>query len=295
MWITHAERLLEPDELCNALAVELGSRDFNAGNIPSIKTLVNCCQGLITLDQEGSTVRLIHFTLKEYLSAHPHVFSRPHSVMAEVCLTYLNLQQVKAIPLSDSPDLSAIPFLEYSSLYWGVHAKKELSAYSKSLALQLLQEYDGHISIQILNFGDEWELMYSGSRSPFSGLHWAAFFGIVEIVASLIEMGCCDTNGEDFMGYTRLARAAWKGHEEVVKVLLGWEEVNPDEPDDMGRTPLSHAASNGYGGVVKVLLADGGIYPNKPDYEGRTPLSYAARNRRKECVNILFRNLINNF
>ena len=64
MWISYAERPLGADELCHALTVELGSTDFNADNIPSISTLLSCCQGLITLDKEASTMRLIHFTLK---------------------------------------------------------------------------------------------------------------------------------------------------------------------------------------------------------------------------------------
>ena len=38
MWISYAERRLGPDELCHALAIELGSTDFNLGNIPSIST-----------------------------------------------------------------------------------------------------------------------------------------------------------------------------------------------------------------------------------------------------------------
>ena len=84
MWISHAERPQRADELCHALAVELGSTDFNVSNIPSMSTLVSCCQGLITVDKEASTVRLIHFTLQEYLSAYPDIFSSPHSVMAEI-------------------------------------------------------------------------------------------------------------------------------------------------------------------------------------------------------------------
>ena len=47
MWISHAERPLQADELCHALAVELGSGDFNTGNVPLISILVNCCQGLL--------------------------------------------------------------------------------------------------------------------------------------------------------------------------------------------------------------------------------------------------------
>ena len=37
MWISHAERPLQADELCHALAVKLGSADFDVGNIPSIQ------------------------------------------------------------------------------------------------------------------------------------------------------------------------------------------------------------------------------------------------------------------
>ena len=63
MWISHAERPLQADELCRALAVRLGSTEFNTDNVPSMSTLISCCQGLITVDKEASTVRLIHFTL----------------------------------------------------------------------------------------------------------------------------------------------------------------------------------------------------------------------------------------
>ena len=62
MWISHAERPLSADELCHALAAQVGPREFDVGNIPSMPTLVNCCQGLITVEKEASTVRLIHFT-----------------------------------------------------------------------------------------------------------------------------------------------------------------------------------------------------------------------------------------
>ena len=50
MWVSHAERPLQADELCHALAVELGSTDFNTGNVPSISIFVGCSQRLITVD-----------------------------------------------------------------------------------------------------------------------------------------------------------------------------------------------------------------------------------------------------
>src|SRR5205807_9279633 len=151
MWISHSERPLSPDELCHALAVEIGSSNLNTDNVPSIGTVLASCQGLVTVDKEASTVRLIHFTLQEYLRAHPDLFGTAHSTMAESCLSYLNSRQAKGLSTSPSPDLQYTPFLEYSSVYWGVHAKKDLSDCAKMLALKLFDDYsNNHISIKIL-------------------------------------------------------------------------------------------------------------------------------------------------
>jgi len=275
MWISHAERPPRADELCDALAVKLGSTDFDVGNIPSTSTIVNCCQGLITVDKEASTVRLIHFTLQEYLSVHPDIFTKPHSAMAEICLTYLNTKQVKALSTADSDYTRITPFLKYCSIYWGVHAKRELSCNGILLALELLKEPYSQISTELL-FEHECPAFEDDTYPPFSGLHCASFFGIIELVVALIEVGVSDINGESHLGCTPLLWAAYNGHEEVVKILLEREEVNPGKPDKWGNTPLSDAAGNGHEGVVKILLEREEVNPDKPDKYGRTPLSYAA-------------------
>jgi len=288
MWINHAERPLRADELCHALGVELGSTDFNTRNIPSMSTLVSCCQGLIVVDKEASTVRLIHFTLQEYLSAHPDLFSRPHSAMAEICLTYLSSQQVKALSTNPSPDTWNTPFLEYCSVYWGVHAKRDISNCAISLAMELLKGHYSGISTNLL-LARVQGLYLPDFRpcSPFSGLHCASFFGIMEVVAGLIQIGCYDIDGGDFSGFTPLAWAAHNGHEEVVKTLLGWEEVSPDKPGNRGKTPLIHASSSGHRGVVKILLQQKEVNPDKPDEDCRTPLLYAASSGHEGVVEIL--------
>ena len=77
MWISHSERPLTMDEICHALAVEIGSSDINTNNVPSIRTVLGSCQGLATIDKGSSTIRLIHFTLKEYLSRNSDLFDKP--------------------------------------------------------------------------------------------------------------------------------------------------------------------------------------------------------------------------
>jgi len=149
MWISHSERLLKVFEWCHALGVEIGAPDIYSDDVPSIGTALSCCQGLLTVDKAASTVRLIHFTLQEYLRGHSKLFSTAHPTMAETCLSYLNSQEVRALSTSPSPDLQGTPFLEYSSVYWGVHARWGLSDCAKLLALKL---FDGsnRISTKIL-------------------------------------------------------------------------------------------------------------------------------------------------
>ena len=122
MWVSHSERPLHVDELCHALGVE-GSSDLDIRNIPAIETLLECSLGLVTVEKSSSTVRLVHYTLQEYLSHNPNFFPKPHSMIAEVCLTYLNFPHVRGFsPTLRSVPLTA-PLVEYASCYWSTHAR----------------------------------------------------------------------------------------------------------------------------------------------------------------------------
>jgi len=289
MWISHSERPLKADELCHALGVEIGSADLDSDNVPSIGTLLCCCQGLVSLDKEASTVRLVHFTLQEYLLAHPQLFDRAHSTMAETCLTYLNSHEVHTLSASPSSDLRGTPFLEYSSVYWGMHAKRDLSYYAKQLALKLFDPYSNHISTKILLNAEKQRPFHVNFReiSLFSSLHCASFFGIIDMVASLVEVGGCDINQTDCTGSAPLVWAALNGHEGVVKILLGQDDINPDQRGMYGRTPLWCAAFYGHEEVVKMLLGQDDVTLDIPDGSNRTPLACAAENGHEGVVKLL--------
>ena len=117
MWISRSERQLKAEELCHALAVEVGTIDLNVHNVPSIRTVLSCTLGLVTVDKHVSTVRLVHFTLQEYLLAHPTLFITPHSMMAEICLTYLHFQSICELSATLDAIPSTTPFLHYASCY----------------------------------------------------------------------------------------------------------------------------------------------------------------------------------
>ena len=98
MWVSHSERPLHVDELCHALGVEEGSVDLNTQNIPAIETLIASSLGLVAVEKSSSTVRLVHYTLQEHLYHNSNLFLKPHSAIAEVCLTYLNFRHVRRFP-----------------------------------------------------------------------------------------------------------------------------------------------------------------------------------------------------
>jgi len=277
-WVCHSERPLQVDELCYALAVEIGETDFDHENIPWMGTLLDCCQGLIAVDAEASTVRLIHYTVQEYLSTQSGLFSKPHSILAETCLTYLNSQQLKNLTPHSLPDNRSTPFLKYSSRYWGIHTNRDPSVNVRALALRLLDQYEDHISAvslleQVPHPGDIGGI----PTSPlFSGLHCASFFGIVEFVTILLKDEGYKINQQDCTGSTPLAWAARNGHQGVVKILLEQSNVDPNFPDAYDRTPLGCAAIQGHEGIVRLLLEGENVDPNRQDKDGHGPLGSAA-------------------
>jgi len=320
MWATHSRRPLQVDEICHAIAIRIGSNDLNSDDIPAISTLLDCCQGLVTVEEGTSTVRLIHFTLQEYLCTHPDLFgrqNRTHSTMAETCLTYLNFQHVNNLSTSTSPNMRGTPFLEYSSLYWGTHMRMELSNLAKTLALEFLDQFDSHISAKSLwrSISRGLIVEYTPSHKWFSALHCISYFGIADVAYPLIKMNRWDVNQQDRACMTPLIWAARCGHVEVVRLLLRETHIQPDQQDtNYGRTALSWAAGNGHEGVVSLFLGRpfvnlrsigrrwgkaprvaallfGRRYvnPDSSSKSGRTPLSWAAENGHEGIVKLLLR------
>jgi len=271
MWVSHAKRPLQINELCHALAVDMEATDLDPQKIRLQDTVLGSCLGLAFVDRKTSAVRLIHDTLQEYLS-RPGILSGAHKILGETCLAYLNYDQVKRLSTRKVGDLGHMPFLEYSSLYWGDHAKIELSDRAKTLALELLNQYENHISFKKL-----WPSYYPKPRYPLTGLHFASYLGIDALVAALIETKSCDINQEDSSGYTPLMRAVKRKNHGAARLLLTCDGVDPDKPDNsmLGETPLRWAIMHGDVEMVR-LLAQAGANPNKADDDGETPLMLAS-------------------
>jgi len=293
MWVSHAERPLRIDELCHALAVDMQAMDLDPENIRPQDTVIGSCLGLAVVDAETSTVRPIHYTLQEYLSK-PGILPDAHRILGQKCLAYLNYKLVRGLPAKSIATLGDLPFLKYSSLYWGYHAKAELSDPAKSLALELLNRGGNHIYATLLVRQISSSHNCSLHFHQWPGLHCASYFGIDEAVAALIESQGCDIGQSDCMGYTALMWAARQGNEGVVRQLLARDDVNPNKPNNKGQTPLWSASDNGREEMVKLLLAQNNVNPDQPDIYGKTPLWRASYNGHEGVVELLLaRNGVN--
>ena len=288
MWILYLERPLRAEELCHALGVEIGSADLDPNNVPALRTLLASCLGLVTIEPSSSIVRLVHYTLQDYLLSNPTLFHSLYETIAEVCLTYLNFRSVWDLStILDSPPYT-LPLLEYASFNWGKHIRMPMTGDVKILALRLLSRFNEHISAKLLL------LRYSSFNSRdaptgFTGLHGVTLLGIAEIVAGVLEIKEWDVNAIDGMGLTALAWAARRGYTEVIKILLKREDVNPNQQDTKdGRTPLGLAVDHKHEGAVRMLLERKDVNPNQPDTkDGRTPLMLAVDHKHEGVIRML--------
>jgi len=215
MWVLYSERTLRAEELCHALGVEVGSADMDLENVPALRTVLSSCLGLITVERSSSTVRLVHFTLQEYLSSDPTLFHSPHSEIAEVCLIYLNFGFVRDLSPIVHRIPPATPLVEYASVHWGRHMRKGVTENTKILALRLLDRFDEHICAQLLLRSD-WDIFLNiGVARPtrFKVLHVVAFLEIAEIATAVLNMKELHINAADCTGNTALTWAVRRGHE----------------------------------------------------------------------------------
>ena len=141
---------------------------------------------------------------------------------------------------------------------------------------------------QICPFYERWENESSPTGpyfvearilTGFTLLHGAAYLGIVEIFAGVLEMKEWDVNATGSAGSTTLTWAASKGYEDIAKILLERDDVNLDQAaTENGRMPLSWAAKNGHQGIVKMLLEREEVNPDHPDTKlGQTPPRWRRR------------------
>ncbi|KAI2839829.1 hypothetical protein CBS147321_10870 [Aspergillus niger] len=292
-WLTCAKRPLTTLELLHALAVELDEPQFHEDNLPDLDDILSVCAGLVTAtaDLTGNSVRLVHYTTKEYFDRKwAYWFSDAHQSLGTICLTYLSFNVFQSGKCYSDTEFKArldqYPLYSYAAENWGHHARIQPVG-EKALKVFFGDKGKINACVQAIfarnnfsSYGD-----YSNLEVlDWTGLHLAAYFGLHCVTQTMIQ-NCDESDMRDWMGRTPFTWAVYGGYNKVVELFLDYG-VDAQVIDLEGRTPISLAASRGWLDTVKLLL-DHSVDPASRDIDNQTPLSWAAYRGHTEVVKLL--------
>ena len=292
LWISHARGSLTVAELSEALAVKPGNVSLNPRRRPSPNMMIECCMGLVTVDWESSSIRLVHYALQEFFqNQREEIFPSGEEELAEVCITYLFFDDFIHGCCEDAAaierSMKTFALLRYASSYWGHHVQRSHCDRVHGLALKLLHSAPHRsLSLQIARFSqgyrDEyWEADEVNSQTAFST---ACGFGLEAAVCSILDSEDIDIDAATHIGTTALIRAASSGQVGVVKLLMS-RGADPTKASWYG-SALHCAAEAGQCESIKLLL-DSGMNIDLRDNFGRTALHCASQERHMMATELL--------
>jgi ankyrin repeat protein len=230
MWLSHTTRALTESELSDALAIHNVQNAVNAKYRPATRTILECCQGLVTVDVKG-VVRLAHYAIREYLRDHSKdLFHQAEATIAVTCLRYLVFENFKDGPWSTESDIKSrigtYPFLAWVATYWGQFARR--TERNAEVWSALFAFFSSPAAMAVANQVRQ----YSMDRNPnywdadecrsFSALHHASRHGLGRTVSRLLESGAYSVNELTEMGATPVIHAAAGGHVLTTRNLLAY-------------------------------------------------------------------------
>ena len=289
MWMSHVSKPLTVIELSDALAIKLGETSLNTKYRPSQKMMVDCCLGLVTVDEESSVIRLVHYTVQEYLREHlDQTFDLGRQTIAEHLVTYLLTEPFAHGCCPDEFSILAVisryPFVKYAAQRWGHHVRIANSERANKLALTLLQARPQlALSDQISHYTRSYIRYYWEAKeaSSVNGLHVAAYFGLEDLAKQLLDTNVVDIYSATSIGTTALIHASASGHIRFLKMLIA-KGADVRKENGYG-TALHCSAESGQVSSIIELLGTG-MDVNIRDRQGRTPLACATESRHVEAM-----------
>lgn len=315
LWISHAQGSLTVAELSEAMAVKPGDMSLNPRRRPSQNVMIECCMGLVTIDRESSSIRLVHYALQEFFwDQRAEIFPSGEDQIADICIGYLFFDELARGCCEAEAEIVRLmkdfPLLRYASNYWGHHVRSSHCDRICGLALELLHSPPRRaLSIQIQRFSQGYRAEYwePDEVTSHDALQYACGIGLESAVCNIIESEDIDIDATTHIGTTALIRAASSGHVNLVKILMSrgadptkanWygsalhcaaeagqcesirflldSGMNVDLRDDFGRTPLHCATDKRYTLAIELLL-DMGADPNLRDHVGTVLIHDAAQ------------------
>lgn len=245
------------DELCYALAIKPGDMRFDEEGLPTHKSLLDCCLGLVIIDVETASFRLVHKALQDFLKKQyecKKIFQEGQQEISRTLLTFLGLH-------SDyHPDKESCILYDYAIPNWGHHVRESPRAVESWEAIFSLLQDKRNISYGVYPWMDYSHVILEDNMEATQILHIAVHFGLSGLVQYVVDNYEVDLGNEPFDGrHPPLLRVAMHGYEEVVRILIEkGADVNLEHKYNYtGLTSLCMAVTYGHEGVVRLLLDNG--------------------------------------
>ncbi|KAF5021013.1 hypothetical protein F66182_6944 [Fusarium sp. NRRL 66182] len=325
-WVLCAKRPLTILELQQLYATEGLPEDsaLEEDDLPDADILTGACGGLVMIDSDSKTVRIVHYTAQQYFEQfQSDKLLHARFRITNISLKYLSLPNFSSGICTTDKDMAQrledYPFLDYAAKNWGADIG-EFDGDDFILALDRLASSPTALGTTSQAFGlhndrhSNWSqefprdtpalvlaatfnlprvlerMVQNGHGLENTGtdgetaLIRAASFGLEENVRALLDLGA-DKNARDHMDETALQRAARNGEEGVVKVLLSKQaDVNVNTSSDW--TALMSAVSSGNTEIVQMLV-DAGANLMAETVWGDSALSIATRNGQEAIATLL--------
>jgi hypothetical protein len=185
-WITYANKRLTIDQLQHAIELGLDPdcNDIDNDDLVDPDQVLSCCAGLLILNQEDRTIRLVHYTTQDYIETQ-FLQLDAHTSLAKFCLTYLAFNEF-VNPPKDYRELGEFirpyPLCRYAATYWGYHAglgaeKNLVQAILSTLATQTTRDM-----IETLNL-NSWDYAVEGKTL----LHLTSQHGLSQTSSAILN------------------------------------------------------------------------------------------------------------
>ena len=271
--VAAASRPLLVSELAEFLAF-----DFEAESTPTFlidwrpedptNTVLSICSSFLAVVKrlDGSpVVQFAHFSVKEYLtsarlakandtiSRFQISMTAAHTIVAQGCLgVLLHLDENVT---RDS--LEKFPLAEYAAEHWMGHARTEhVSSNVQEGMKRLFDPNRSHLSVWVWIYDCEepMHIRFKPIKKDRLALHYAAFYGLHDVIKFLIVERSQDVNARGFnKKETSFHVASRRGHKDVVQLLLE-HGADANSRDDDQCMPLHLALRGGHQEIAWVLL-----------------------------------------
>jgi ankyrin repeat protein len=311
-WLYRALRPLKQDEIREAIAVRVGAKNLSKPLLP-LDSLIQYCQGLVTMDDNTEVVRFSHFTVKEFLSLK-HYEDQLLSLVdcSRICLTYMNFEVFEMGLCKDEEHYiqrrNQYPLSEYVAWFWGTYTKGQaeedeqvtdalytfFKSKQKHAALRQIRLFPTHGPfLSELAFSSDLRNLLNA----WTPLHTVAFEGLEIFYEKIVvpqadgreklwdvELG--SSYSKSRIGDTPLLVACGRGHSSLARLLIKNGADVSARNGVLQTTALHNAVQGGHIEVMKLLLEkDADI--NAKKQAALTPLHVAARKGNAEAVKLL--------